>query len=1141
MSRYSHLLAQPEDTQEGGPLTVSNLLDDDKFSTVASYMEDRTGMTERDYSREEIRDSFVNSMRGFNSGNSVDVIQEMNHLYQGEGSELDSRRVTAASAYELWDSLGGAFNENATTGEKLDAVGDYARSLILDPVNVVSLGFGKAGGAVATRGATQALKAMARAAGEAASSAAVTRGATKEAAALVANQARSRVMTRGFQELGTEAGQTAGRRRVVGDILGSSALDSAAGVAADAGIQSVDRMVGRQEGYNVTQGAISALGGVVGAGLQGGLLLGRRWSPTDTAGNNLLRGEETFEAEMKALGESEGAAKRIADNFAAEQDKIQGELSAWLTPFKDLVARGRAVSEDSPRSNDFSGFYSGLNRFFQESGVPIASINSRAGDRKSGWFFDVIQDEAFPPTLRTEIEQSVSGAFKSDTGTVLNLEEILLKGTDEASQAGRLLGSIGASRRAAKTLGVDGVPDDDVVTAGVKNMTGGKELDGPDGFKRWSSSFQNGFIRMLVTHPATTALNVVGWANASVMQSTVDMMKGTLYGGYSVLKNAVGDSVGAADYRRLAGNAYKAQVNKFRNLVNPQGTRDETLDYLMHRPEAQKAMFSYLSGGVDNGDTLAKINRIIDDSPDPRTGMTKAMDFAQTMYGVTAQDMLTKSQEFMYALDLNIRNKYGMSYNEFMQRPDIFTLLKDPQKGASYQDFMEVEALAVEQALGNVFARKFGERNSGTNLEFVADILEEARNVPVIGALLPFGQFFNNSVVFMADHTGVSLALKPYTKTSKSGMELVTRAAAGWGLIAVTTLKEMDNLEDGLAWHEERNSDGKVVSRLYDFPLSFWKIIGRMGAHMQRDKGVPTPLFEEFVATFTLPAITRGLGDAAGGVHQLATDIFSGNADYDNVVPDILSATVGMYASGGSRFLDPINTAMAFSEGEDYVAPSRNIGNKHLNNALRYTDQIVDSIIGLENIPGVGEDINKAYTTQNYNAINNRNTGVNPGRISGSREVPVTSSIGRLFNDIGKPQWQVNLPRDNPEIQEVYEQYLFPLLEYRADQVLGNGRWAALDLAGKEQALKDIMSMAKADIKESFAAAPSGPRAEAGLIININNRKNQGRQAFDDMLDVFGTDEESLSDLSIPQLQLLFDSINDAQDSQGRREEAVFE
>jgi hypothetical protein len=1130
----------PEEvTSEGGPLTVSNLLDDDKFSTVATYMEDRTGMTEDDYSREEIRDSFVNSMRGFNSGNSIDVIQEMNHLYQGEGDDLTNRRATAASAYELWDSLGGAFNRNTTTGEKADAVGDYARSLILDPVNAVSLGFGKAGGAVATRGATQALKAVARAAGEAASSAAVARGATKEAVTLAATQAQSRVMTRGFQELGSEAAQTAGRRRAVGDIAGSAVLDSAAGVAADAGIQSVDRMTGRQEEYSATQGAISALGGVVGAGLQGGLLLTRGWSPKDTAGTNLLRGEETFEAEMKALSEANGSAARIAAN--AETEKAQQALTGWLTPFKELTARGREVSEESVRSNNFTDFYNGMENFFTEAGIPLVGMRSRMGDRRSGWYHDVITDESFPPTMYAEIEETIAGAFKTDTGKAMNLEEVLLKGTDEASQAGRLLQSIAASRRASSTAGLDGVPDDEVVGAAVRRMTTSKELDGPTGFKQWSGNFQNGFIRMLVTHPATTALNVVGWAYASGMQSTVDMIKGTLYGGYSVLKYAGGDAIGAADYRRLAGNTYKAQVNKFKNLANPSGTKEEVMDFLTHRPEAQKAMFSYLSGGIKNEDAVAKLNRILGDEPDPRTGVTKAMDAMQVMYGVTAQDMLTKSQEFMYALDLNIRNKYNMSYNEFMQRDDIFTVLKDPQKGASYQDFMEVEALAVEQSLGNVFARKFGNRNSGTNLEFVADILEEARNVPVIGALVPFGQFFNNSIVFMADHTGISLVLKPYTKTSKSGMELLTRAAAGWGLISVATLKEMENLEDGLAWHEERNSDGKVVSRLYDFPLSFWKMIGRMGAHMQRDGGVPKPMFEEFVATFTLPAITRGLGDAAGGVQQLATEIFAGEAGYADVIPAALSATVNMYSSGGTRFLDPLNTALAFAEGEDYVAPSRNVGNKNLNNALRYTDQIVDSLIGLENIPVIGEDIDKAYNTQNYSAVNGRNIGANPGRISGSREVVPTSSIGRLFNDIGKPQWQTNIRMDNKEAQEVYEQYLFPLLEYRADVVLGNGRWDKLTLAGKEIALNDIMSMARREIKDSFAATPSGPRAEAGLIININNLKNSGRQAFDDMLGVFSTDEESLGDLSLPQLQLLFDSIQSAQDVQGDREAAVLE
>jgi hypothetical protein len=1139
------IAAAKERTQEsaptGEPLTVSNLLDDDKFSTVATYMEDRTGMTEDDYSREEIRDSFVNSMRGFNSGNSIDVIQEMNHLYQGEGDALTNRRATAASAYELWDSLGGAFNRNTTTGEKVDAVGDYARSLILDPVNAVSLGFGKAGGAVATRGATQALKAVARAAGEAASSAAVARGATKEAVAQAATQAQSRVMTRGFQELGSEAAQTAGRRRVVGDIAGSAALDSAAGVASDAGIQSVDRMTGRQEEYSVAQGAISALGGVVGAGLQGGLLLTRGWSPTNSAGTNIQKGEEFFEAALKRVDEAEGAAAQMAESSSDEI--VAQSLRGYLTPFKDLVAQGREIDTDGIETGAYFDFYEGLKGFFKKANIPIDSLNSRLGQRRTGWYNDVIKDENFPVEWRDEIEGMLKDNFQKSDGTFLDLDEVMLTGATRASNWGVEGQQISAAKRAVNDVIPEGTPDGDVAEAAIRSMTTSKALDGPTGFKQWSGNFQNGFIRMLVTHPATTALNVVGWAYASGMQSTVDMMKGTLYGGYSVLKYAGGDAIGAAEYRRLAGATYKANIQKFKNLANPQGTRDEVTDFLTHRPEAQKAMFSYLSGGVDNGDMVTKLNRIIDDAPDTRTGVTKAMDTMQVMYGVTAQDMLTKSQEFMYALDLNIRNKYDMSYNEFMQRPDIFTLLKDPQKGASYQDFMEIEALAVEQALGNVFARKFGNRNSGTNLEFVADILEESRNVPILGALIPFGQFFNNSIVFMADHTGISLALKPYTKTSKSGMELLTRAAAGYGLIAVATLKEMDNLEEGLAWHEERNSDGKVVSRLYDFPLSFWKMVGRMGAHLMRpgDGVIPKPLATEFLATFTLPSVTRGLGDAAGGVQELFTEVVAGEASLTDAVTASLSATVNMYSSGGTRFLDPLNTAMAFAEGEDYVAPSRNVGNKQLNNALRYTDQIVDALIGLENIPVIGEDIANAYSTQNYNAVSGRNMGVNPGRISGSREVVPTSSIGRLYNDIGKPQWQMTLPRDNPEMQEIYEKYLFPLLEYHADTVLENGRWEEMGLAGRETMLKRIMTEARREIKESFAAVPSGPRAEAGLIININNLKSSGSVPFRDMMDVFETSEEDLGDLSIAQLQLLYDSIQNAQDVYGGREDTALE
>ena len=187
------------------------------------------------------------------------------------------------------------------------------------------------------------------------------------------------------------------------------------------------------------------------------------------------------------------------------------------------------------------------------------------------------------------------------------------------------------------------------------------------------------------------------------------------------------------------------------------------------------------------------------------------------------------------------------------------------------------------------------------------------------------------------------------------------------------------------------------------------------------------------------------------------------------------------------------------------------------------------------------EDVSKAYTTQNYDALSGRNVGANPARISGSREVSPGSSIGRLYNDIGKPRWQVNLPRDNPEMQEVYEKYLFPLLEYHADTVLENGEWEKRDLAGRESMLRGIMTEARANLKESFAAVPAGPRAEANLIININRLRNSGSVPFRDMMDVFETREEDLADLSIAQLQLLYDSIKNAQDVYGGREDTALE
>ena len=122
---------------------IETLSTDQNFKTINNYMSDRFGMEEDKYSKREIIDSYINQMRGFNAGQSVITVAELAHLNAGEGDKLASRRRKAAQAYELFDSLDGAFSEGRTFGEKADAVGDYARALIVDPLNLVTLGVGE--------------------------------------------------------------------------------------------------------------------------------------------------------------------------------------------------------------------------------------------------------------------------------------------------------------------------------------------------------------------------------------------------------------------------------------------------------------------------------------------------------------------------------------------------------------------------------------------------------------------------------------------------------------------------------------------------------------------------------------------------------------------------------------------------------------------------------------------------------------------------------------------------------------------------------------------------------------------------------------------------------------------------------------
>ena len=203
----------------------------DNYKKIQAYMEDRFSMTEQDYEKDEIIDSFVNNMRKFNFGQSVVTVTELSYLNKGDGPSLAKRRKIAGDAYNVFDSLDGAFSKDRTLGEKADAVGDYARALIVDPVNILSLGVGKLFASGATKAATQIAKKAAIEAAEAASKSLGVKAVSKKGQEKIAQQARKAYTKKILEDTSYK---NAANKALQKEVIYSAGFDAAAGVGLEA-------------------------------------------------------------------------------------------------------------------------------------------------------------------------------------------------------------------------------------------------------------------------------------------------------------------------------------------------------------------------------------------------------------------------------------------------------------------------------------------------------------------------------------------------------------------------------------------------------------------------------------------------------------------------------------------------------------------------------------------------------------------------------------------------------------------------------------------------------------------------------------------------------------------------------------------
>lgn len=1026
MTPVPEAMQQPEEkpTLEYSQMTYSenDLLQDDFFNPIQDYMVDRFGVHVKDMDREEVVEKFTNNMRGFAGGNSVRAINEITYL--NEVGEDEERLAKAGRAYEIFENLQSLTGETGL-GEKAEILWDYTRSAVLDPANVLGLGVGKtatgvgfkAGSQVALIAAKQAYKKQ------------LAKGATTEAAQQVAERVLRKQTSRVVAETNKQIAKRQAAEKSATTFLQRMSTPTAlkeaaivggfeAAMAAGTDYLYQDAMLRTkvQDEYNVYQTGLSAVVGLVAGGLSGAL------SNVGTGKSGLLPPEP-----LKTSTKGSKSISKVVNQVPAGTPPVGPTVPPgnWL---KD-IAKGKELKDQDTEffitmllGNDEKGL-KGLAQILVEDGYVWR--RRTPDDKVSNWIGDIIKNSD-PQDAKQFIDDFTKATgIKMNDGKKLTIEGFADTFKRKMSDSGKVLNSVS---QVAKVLGRDpkavtiedyaqfvmggGVPTPQNVTGAASNKIG-KAVG--DFISRDLPDFQNNIIRLMVSNLSTTALNVTGYAAATGLNTATDITRAVLMGGnagiYMAIKPKEAKAMGIEALSLLQN-----QVTKARNTLDPNTTYETFLQYAQQRPEAMRQLTAVLPGGIESLDKLAK-------GFDPSTPLltlqaNQAVDVIQRLSLVSAQDGYTKAIEFTTQMDKLLRRSedkggFGMSWNEFFALPDH-------QSKMVSERYAKLEAQAVDETLRAVFSKSFKGRGF---VGEVAGMIEDARNLPGIGLLVPFGRFFNNTVAFAYQTTAFGPLLSKSIglgDTSKPTSELVARGLVTWSLIGMLAQREMDYIDQGLGWSEEIDEEtGEVIDERYEFPYGAYKAIARGIAHQIRGDEIPAELIGQFGDQF-VGQLTRQLGEAGQGLNNIVSAVLSDEGPgLAKILGDSMGTIFSQAASGITRPLEPLNVIAGLARDEEFYVPDRKQGTAWVNNSLRYMDQAIGLVTG-ENL-----------------APPKQTAAEGQPRVQASKLVSTTrgsrlTNTERVMNEIGKPTFLANMASQSEAADNRYNEIFHEIVEDQA-------------------------------------------------------------------------------------------------------------
>ena len=1112
----------------GDTLSKDDLLNYKNLQPIKQYMIERKGVQYKDKDDQEIVNDFVEHMRFFNA-NTISTAGELRFVQKGD----ESTKAVARNAYKVYDQLGNVFQNDGFFGA-VKGVGQYMEAMLKDPTNYLGLvtgGTARLGAAGVSITGKKAVKAAVRKAGRDA----LKNTATKESAKKFSNDAAvtaaqrfaqagasSKATAKVFEKVAQDA-FTEGRRSFARTAMKETqqdlfkkaslsavkktvALDSAFAVLQDVQAQNVMLEVDAQEKFSKMQTGFSALlGGVGGAAqiaagkLKGISGLDQAISPLDRTKQQVLR--------KNTPSISKGETKKLVST-------IEKSIDSW----EAKVKRGSGMTKTAMPSELFKDLLFGDDR---KSGI-ISMLKDSSIDMRGRTVSDAITNAIvmIPEDDLMRLNQRIEANAGFHLGDLAMdstaLSDVFAK---SISEAGTILGTMGqfGKLKSSALLSVNDTMINRLTTPASKEAI---EAEQKAMRKDRLGYAQSIWKRLLVSSPATTALNVAGFTQFYVGQSLADVFNAGALSLKGLGQMTLGNSLGGKETFKQAGMLVDLQAQKIRNLLDPFTTHDTYMQFLESNAEVKQTLFETLTGGIDVNAQRFNIN------PDSKIfkGLEAVTKGSNAVTGVRIQDSFTKSQMFIGEMDKAVRMKYGVTLKEILQKGDE-AILDEAILGKAMGNTME-----------SVFSADYTTEATPKLLRELAKIVESVSRTPGLGTILPFGRFFNNVLAYSYKWSpaGYISAAGParravvnmFKKDKELGLdselsEVVARATVGTTFLYQMAKFDDDRREKGLAYYELEGDGGTIIDAKNTFPLSAYLAFGRMWNMKMNGETIPRELLEEAGTQLAVGQLAKDAQFSNDLMNIM--DAFSNSGGERGVDMKAFGKVTGNILAGFARPLDAVNRVVGYVTDDDTAKDIRQADtgmDTFTQASTKYFDNILEVFI----------DKTDAITGETLKVATREGDVYDPNpfaRVFGINVKQGRTATEQVYSMAEMHPWRASERTKMPEYDRMLNNLIAPMLERRTQVLLDSPKFKSANLDKKRIMLREMVSTVKTGIRKKVRTGGAGAEnkrialAKKAATMGSKELRREANRFFKDKYNI----EVDVEDMSFAELRVYINYI----------------